>query len=111
MLKRVKFYFHAGSIHAKRPLSGTIGFFDLVYSWMPNNTDTLHSLYSAVPLAVHKPLINRAEVRRRHLQLAADTRHHKFTRVSKSTLDDIEATVDAMIRRNVRSAPSRGVTL
>lgn len=59
----------------------------------------------------HKPVINRAEVRRRHLQFAADTRHHKFTRVSKDTLDNIEASVEAMIRENVRLAPSRGQTL
>jgi hypothetical protein len=59
----------------------------------------------------HNSVINRAEVRRRHLQLAADTRHHKFTRVSQQTLDDIEASVEAMIRHNVRSAPSRGQTL
>jgi hypothetical protein len=59
----------------------------------------------------HKPVINRTEIRRRHLQFAADTRHHKFTRVSKQTLDNIEASVEAMIRENVRIAPSRGQTL
>lgn len=59
----------------------------------------------------HHPLINRAEVRRRHLLCAADTRHHKFTRVSKQTLDNIEASVESMIRENVRIAPSRGQTL
>jgi hypothetical protein len=59
----------------------------------------------------HNPVINRAEVRRRHLQFAADTRHHKFTRVSKTTLDNIEAIVESMIRTNVRTAPSRGQTL
>lgn len=55
--------------------------------------------------------INRTEVKRRLLQCAKDTRAHPFTRVSAETLDTLEATVEAMIRRHVANLPSRGQTM
>lgn len=56
-------------------------------------------------------LINRAAVKRMALQFAADTRAQKFTRVSKSFLDDAEAALNAHIRAKVAAMPSKGVTL
>lgn len=55
--------------------------------------------------------INRAEVKRRLLQCAKDTKAHSFSRVSKATLDLVEARVENMIRQHVAAAPSRGMTL
>ena len=56
-------------------------------------------------------VINRAEVKRRLLQFAKDTRAHKFTRVSEATLNDFEAAVEARIRHHVSSLPSKGQTI
>ena len=56
-------------------------------------------------------VLNRTEVKRRLLLFAKDTRAHKFTRVSKDTLDTLESRVENMIRQHVTAAPSRGVTL
>jgi hypothetical protein len=56
-------------------------------------------------------VINRTIVKRKLLQLAADTRSHKFTRVSKASLDHIEALVEAWIRDHVHRFPSKGQTL
>lgn len=56
-------------------------------------------------------VINRTEVKRRLLLFAKDTRAHKFTRVSKDTLDTLESRVENMIRQHVTAAPSRGQTL
>lgn len=69
------------------------------------------STEKSVTIARQASVINRTEVRRRILQFAADTRHHAFTRVSEETLTQIEAQVEAAIRRLVESAPSRGKTL
>jgi hypothetical protein len=60
---------------------------------------------------MHKPLLNRTEVRRRMLEYAKANRAHQFTRVSKRTIENMEASVEAMIRHNVQSAPSKGMTL
>ena len=59
----------------------------------------------------HNPLLNKKEARRRLLEYAKATRHHSFTRVSKRTIDNLEACIEAMIRHNVHSAPSKGQTL
>lgn len=57
-------------------------------------------------------VINRALVRRKLLQCATDTRPHLGKkRVSEDTLNQIEAMVEAWIRRTIADAPSKGVTL
>lgn len=56
-------------------------------------------------------VLNRAEVKRRLLQYAKDTRAHPFTRVSEQTLANLEAVVEARIRYHVSSQPSKGKTL
>ena len=55
--------------------------------------------------------INRSEVKKRLLEQAALTRHHKFSRVSRHTLNVIELRVENIINEVVRSTPSRGMTL
>lgn len=60
---------------------------------------------------MHNPILNRKEARRRLLEYAKATRAHRFTRVSKRTIENLEASVEAMIRNNVQSAPSKGQTL
>lgn len=56
-------------------------------------------------------VLNKAEVKRRLLQFAKDTRSHKFTRVSAATLDELEGWVETWIRRHVEFLPSKGVTI
>lgn len=56
-------------------------------------------------------LINRSAVKKMALQLSADTRSGKFTRVGSSFLEKINAKVDAMIRSEVQTHPSVGKTL
>jgi hypothetical protein len=59
-------------------------------------------------------LINRAEVRRKLIQQARDTRYYfqTFTpRVSEATLEKLEAIIGAEIRSIVERAPSKGKTL
>lgn len=56
-------------------------------------------------------LLNKAEVRRRILRLARDTKSHRFTRVSSVTMNELEARLEAAIRSHVQAAPSRGKTL
>ena len=59
-------------------------------------------------------LINRAEVRRKLIMQAQDIRYYwkQFQpRVSKATLDKIEANVSAHIRSIVEKLPSKGKTI
>lgn len=42
------------------------------------------------------------------MDLAAKTRHHKFTQVSQETLDKVEAAARSAARTIVASAPSKG---
>lgn len=56
-------------------------------------------------------LINKAEVKRRLLEVAENTRSKQFTRVSKGTLLGIERKLDDIIRHYVASMPSKGKTL
>lgn len=56
-------------------------------------------------------VINRAEVKRKALELADMTRGQGWTRVGKSFLDRIEARTRAAIAEEVRIHPSRGKTL
>jgi hypothetical protein len=56
-------------------------------------------------------LINAAAVRRRALQLAADTRAHRFTRVSRRFIQDCNARVEALIRQRIHAIPSVGRTI
>lgn len=55
--------------------------------------------------------LNRAAVREFLLETAAQTRAHKFTRVSEATLVDINARVMNKCLEVVRSTPSRGKTI
>lgn len=57
------------------------------------------------------PHLNQSRVRRTALELAANTRAHKFTRIGKSFLDRIEAQTRVAIEREVRQHPSKGKTL
>jgi len=56
-------------------------------------------------------LINRSAVKKMALQLSVDTRNGKFTRVSASFLEKINAKVDAAIRSEVQTHQSVGKTL
>jgi hypothetical protein len=42
------------------------------------------------------------------MDMAATTRHHKFTQVSQETLDKVEAAARSAARTIVASAPSKG---
>lgn len=55
-------------------------------------------------------LLNRSQVKRFALE-CAQTRAHRFTRVSSGFLLGCEAQLKEHIRRQVRSHPSRGRTL
>lgn len=55
--------------------------------------------------------LNRAAVREFLLETAAQTRAHKFSRVSEATLTDINARVMNKCLELVRTAPSKGKTL
>lgn len=55
-------------------------------------------------------LLNQKAVRDALLSLALN-RAHKFTRVSKETLDQAEAALLNWCRRHVESLPSRGKTI
>jgi hypothetical protein len=57
------------------------------------------------------PHLNASRVRRTALELAAQSRAHKFTRVGSSFLLRIEAETFTTIRREVRQHPSKGKTL
>ena len=56
-------------------------------------------------------LINKAEVKRKTLEIAEAERAHKFTRVSKEFIEDIDAQVRNLIINKVKMAPSKGKTL
>ncbi len=56
-------------------------------------------------------LINKAQVKRKALEVATAERSHKFTRVSQQFIDDIEATVRNAIVTKVKATPSKGKTL
>ncbi len=55
--------------------------------------------------------LNRAAVREFLLETAAQTRHHKFTRVSEATLVEINARVMNKCLEIVRTLPSKGKTI
>ena len=55
--------------------------------------------------------LNRSAVRSFLLETAAQTRAHKFSRVSEATLVEINARVMTKCLELVRTAPSRGKTL
>lgn len=56
-------------------------------------------------------LISPSKVRRYILDIAKESRAHKFTRVSQEALDKVEAATRAACRSLVQSAPSKGKTL
>jgi len=56
-------------------------------------------------------LINRAKVKRIALEIAAVERSHKFTRVSKDFLDNVEAELKNVIRSKIKALPSKGKTI
>ena len=56
-------------------------------------------------------LVNRSCVRRFVLEYAARSRSHRFTRVSDSVFDQIEATVRERCRTIVHQQPSVGRTI
>jgi hypothetical protein len=56
-------------------------------------------------------LINRTLVKKLLLDTAKDTKYKQFTRVSKDTLDELEAHLRLAVIRRVRDTPSKGVTL
>lgn len=79
-----------------------------------DNTTTESPLEKAASLCRTSGLINRAEVRRKLIQQAQDTRFYwrQFQpRVSEATLDKIEASVSAHIRSIVEKLPSAGKTI
>ncbi len=57
------------------------------------------------------PLINRKEVRRLTLELAADMGRGRFTRVSTEFLEEVNAQLRAWIAGRIHRAPSIGKTL
>ncbi|MDR3406345.1 MAG: hypothetical protein P4L99_27925 [Chthoniobacter sp.] len=58
-----------------------------------------------------KRLISPSHVRAYLLDIAKAKRAHKFTRVSKATLDELEADLRAKCLIRVERAPSKGQTL
>lgn len=56
-------------------------------------------------------LINQSNVRKLLLETAAQTRAHKFTRVSKDTLNLANAAVRQFVVNHIKSVPSKGKTL
>ena len=60
---------------------------------------------------MNTPFINRSAVKKAALQLSADTRAGKFTRVSTEFLERVNSAVDAYLRQAVHSHPSVGKTL
>jgi hypothetical protein len=56
-------------------------------------------------------LINVKHVKQYLMDYASKTRHHKFTQVSQTTLDRVEAAVRTTCQTIVNSAPSKGKTL
>ena len=55
--------------------------------------------------------INRAETKKKLLQMSKDFRNGKFTRVSKGALDELEARHEANMRSLVQHQPSKGKTI
>lgn len=55
-------------------------------------------------------LINRSKVKAHALE-CAKSRAHKFTRVSKLFLDEVEAHVRVHVANKVQALPSKGKTL
>jgi hypothetical protein len=60
---------------------------------------------------VNTPHLNASRVRKTALEIAAQTRAQKFTRVGASFLERIEAKTRAAIAEEVRQHPSKGKTL
>jgi hypothetical protein len=58
-----------------------------------------------------RTLINAAAVKQYALDASTSDRGGKFTRVSKTFLNDVEANVQRMVRRLVQAHPSKGKTL
>jgi hypothetical protein len=56
-------------------------------------------------------LINKKKCKQALLDCARDTRAHKYTRVSESTLIHLEAVVKNEIEKIVRTQPSAGKTI
>jgi len=55
--------------------------------------------------------INRDQTKKKLLQMSRDFRNGKFTRVSKSALDELEAKHEANMRSMVHQQPSKGKTI
>jgi hypothetical protein len=55
--------------------------------------------------------INRADTKKRLIQMSKDFRGGKFTRVSKEALDELEGKHEASMRALVQRHPSRGKTI
>lgn len=56
-------------------------------------------------------LLNKSKVREFALQLSAENRGGKFTRVSSEFVDRVESKLRNLIRQEIHSLPSVGVTL
>jgi hypothetical protein len=56
-------------------------------------------------------LLNKAKVREFALQLSAENRGGKFTRVSSEFIERIESKVRNLVRQEIHSHPSVGCTL
>lgn len=56
-------------------------------------------------------MINRDKTKKTLLQMSKDFRGGKFTRVSKTALDELEAKHHANMRSMVRTHPSKGITI
>jgi hypothetical protein len=74
---------------------------------MPNETNLKNRPRALNPTR----FLNRAAVREFLLETAAQTRAHKWNRVSEATLVDINARVMTKCLEIVRTAPSKGKTL
>lgn len=56
-------------------------------------------------------LVNKAHIRKFALEYAERTRHKKFTQVSASVYDAVEAKIRDYLRALVDSQPSKGQTI
>jgi len=62
-------------------------------------------------MPIPRTLLKKSEIRRRILEIAADTRAHGFTRVSADTYIHVEEAVERVLQSIVARQPSRGKTI
>ena len=78
---------------------------------LPEDLRQVEAIKKGEPAPHRSRVINRDYVRRWSLEIAKDSRCHKFTRVSEEFLNAIERATKAEIRSRIMRHPSKGKTL